>query len=60
MSELYGRKAPKTSVGKSRIDAASSMAVATFSEGATAISNVMDKLWLHSTLVTLEAIREEL
>ena len=53
LNSVIGSRCPRTVfVGKSRI--AASMAVATFNEGATSISNVMNKLWLDSTLVTLE------
>ena len=55
LNSVIWSRCPKTVfMGKSRIDGAASMAIATFNEGATAITNVMNKLWLDSTLVPLE------
>ena len=52
-------RCPKTVfVGKSRVEAAASMAISTFNEGASAMLAVMEKLRLQSTAVTVSAMRE--
>ena len=45
-------------VGKSRVKAATSMAISTFNEGASAILTVMERLWLQTTVVTVDVMRE--
>ncbi|KAJ8389230.1 hypothetical protein AAFF_G00122500 [Aldrovandia affinis] len=58
LNSVIWARCPKTVfVGKSRIEAAAGMAVATFNEGAHAMLGVMEKLWLGSTMVTLENMR---
>ena len=45
-------------VGKSRVEAAASMAISTFNEGASAILTVMERLWLQITVFTVDVMRE--
>ena len=45
-------------VGKSRVKAATSMTISTCNEGASAILTVMERLWLHTTVVTVDVMRE--
>jgi hypothetical protein len=47
-------------VGKRHIDGAASMAVPTFVEGATTITNVMNKVFIYKHFGDTGAIREEL
>lgn len=49
----------KKSLGKSRIEAAAIMAIATFNEEASALSAVMERLWLETTVITVDAKRDE-
>ena len=44
-------------VGKSRVKAATSMVIS-FNEGASAILTVMERLWLQTTVVTADVMRE--
>lgn len=41
------------------MEAAASMAISTFNEGATAMLGVMDKLWLQSTVISVNAMRAD-
>jgi hypothetical protein len=51
-------RCPKTVfVGKTRVEAAASMAISTFNEGASAMLAVMEKLWLQSTVVTVNRMK---
>ena len=60
LNSVIWSRCPKTVfVGKGRVQAAAGMAVATFNEGATALSAVMDKLWLESSVVSLQVIQWE-
>ena len=43
-------------VGKSRVEAATSMAISTFNEGTSAI--LMKRLWFQTTVVTIDVMRE--
>ena len=45
-------------MGKSRVEAAAKMAISTFNEGASAILTVMEKLWLPTTVVTVDVMME--
>ena len=59
LNSVIWARCPKTVfVGKSRVEAAASMAISTFNEGASAMLNVMERLWLQSTVVTVNAMRE--
>ena len=59
LNSVIWSRCPKTVfVGKSRVDAAASMAICTFNEGASAMVSVMDKLWLQRTYVTVSAMRQ--
>lgn len=54
LNSVIWARCPKTVfVGKSRVEAAASMAIATFNEGASAMLAVMDKLWLQCTVITV-------
>ncbi len=60
LNSVIWSRCPKTVfVGKQRVEAAVGMAVSTFNEGASAITDVMQNLWLESTVITLEAIKAE-
>ncbi|KAJ8416797.1 hypothetical protein AAFF_G00326750, partial [Aldrovandia affinis] len=60
LNSVIWSRCPKTVfIGKGRVKAAVGMAVATFNEGPSAISAVMDRVWLDSTLVTLNGIKAE-
>lgn len=51
-------RCPKTFfVGKSKLEAAASMAISTFNEGASAMLSVME-VWLQSTVVMVNSMRE--
>lgn len=59
LNSVIWARCPKTVfVGKSKVEAAASMAFSTFNEGASAMLAVMEKLWLQSTAVTVSAMRE--
>ena len=59
LNSVIWARCPKTVfVGKSRVEAAASMAISTFNEGASAMLTVMERLWLQSTIVTVDAMRE--
>ena len=45
-------------MGKSRVKAATSRAFSTFNEGASVILTVMERLWLQTTVVTVDVMRE--
>lgn len=54
LNSVIWARCPKTVfVGRSRVAAAASMAIATFNEGASAMLSVMERLWLESTVITL-------
>ncbi|XP_058643478.1 uncharacterized protein LOC131547150 [Onychostoma macrolepis] len=58
LNSVIWSRCPKTVfVGKNRMEAAASMAISTFNEGASAILSVMDRLWLETTEVTVSAIK---
>jgi hypothetical protein len=59
LTSVIWARCPKTVfVGRSRVEAAASMAISTFNEGASAMLAVMEKLWLESTVVTITTIKE--
>ena len=59
LNSVIWSRCPKTVfVGKRKLEAAASMAISTFNEGASCMLNVMEKLWLQSTNVTVSAMRE--
>ncbi|CAM4622574.1 unnamed protein product [Leuciscus chuanchicus] len=59
LNSVIWARCPKTVfVGKSKVEAAASMAISTFNEGASAMLAIMDKLWLESTVITVTTIRE--
>ena len=59
LNSVIWARCPKTVfVGRNRVEAAVSMAISSFNEGASAILNVMANLWLESTTITLNTIRE--
>ncbi|KAL2085777.1 hypothetical protein ACEWY4_019097 [Coilia grayii] len=59
LNSVIWARCPKTVfVGKSRVEAAASMAISTLNEGASAMLAVMEKLWLQSTLVTVNAMKD--
>ncbi|CAL8239935.1 unnamed protein product [Gadus morhua 'NCC'] len=43
---------------ENRVEAAASMAISSFNEGASAMLNVMANLWLESTLITVNTIKQ--
>lgn len=60
LNSVIWSRCPKTVfVGKSRVEAAASMAIATFNEGASAMLAVMERLWLETTVVTINAVGDE-
>ena len=62
LNSVIWARCPKTVfVGKSRVEAAVSMAISILNEdngGASAILTVMERLWLQTTVVTVEVMRE--
>ena len=59
LNSVIWSRCPKTVfVGKGRVEAAASMAISTFNEGASAMLAVMERLWLGSTYVTVNAMRK--
>ncbi|KAK7881448.1 hypothetical protein WMY93_029857 [Mugilogobius chulae] len=59
LNSVIWSRCPKTVfVGKGRVEAAASMAIATFNEGATAMLSVMEKLWLQTTAITIDTCEE--
>lgn len=59
LNSVIWARCPKTVfVGKNRVEAAVGMAITSFNEGASAILNVMASLWLQSTEITLNTIKE--
>ena len=59
LNSVIWARCPKTVfVGKNRVEAAASMAISTFNEGASAILTVMERLWLQTTVVTVDLMRE--
>ena len=59
LNSVMWARCPKTVfVGRSRVEAAASMAISTFNEGASAMLAVIGKLWLESTVVTITTIKE--
>ncbi|KAJ8377933.1 hypothetical protein AAFF_G00249960 [Aldrovandia affinis] len=57
-SVIWARCQKTVFVGKSRIEAAAGMAIATFNEGACAMLGAMERLWLQSTVITVDAMRD--
>lgn len=45
-------------VGKNRVEAAVSMAISSFNEGASAMLSVMANLWLETTVITISNIKQ--
>lgn len=59
LNSVLWARCPKTVfVGKHRVEAAASMAISSFNEGASAMLKVMENLWLESTLITVNAIEQ--
>lgn len=59
LNSVIWARCPKTVfVGKGRVVAAASMAIATFNDGVSAMLSVMANLWLESTLVTINAMSQ--
>ena len=59
LNSVIWARCPKTVfVGKNRVEAAASMAISSFNEGASAMLNVMANLWLESTLITVNTIKQ--
>ena len=59
LNSVIWARCPKTVfVGKNRVEAAASMAISSFNEGASAMLNVMENLWLESTHITVNTIKQ--
>ena len=59
LKSVIWARCPKTVfVGKNRVEAAASMAISSFNEGASAMLNVMANLWLESTLIRVNTINQ--
>lgn len=56
-SVIWPRCRKTVFLGKNRVEAAASMAISIFNEGASAMLSVMDRLWLETTEVTINAIK---
>ena len=58
LNSVTWARCPKTLfVGKSRVEAAASMAITTFNEGASAMLAVIEKLWVKSTVFTVNRMK---
>lgn len=56
LNSVIWSRCPKTVfVGKNRVQAVASMAISTFNEGASTMLAVMEKLWLQTTVITVNS-----